>query len=60
MSETPTPPYAADDDSDEAAIWRLKEQDRLRSDSPEDPLQDFEGPQESMPTSGTIYLDSDQ
>ena len=60
VSDAPTPPYAADDDSDEAAIWRLKQQDLQRTDSPEDPLQDFEGPHEPIPTSGTVYLNSDQ
>ncbi|NIZ90414.1 hypothetical protein [Kineococcus rubinsiae] len=59
VSDTPTPSYADDDDSDEADIWRLKQADLARVDSPEDPLRDFEGPQEPIPTSGTIYTSSD-
>ncbi|NAZ80979.1 hypothetical protein GTR02_04015 [Kineococcus sp. R8] len=59
MSDDPTPPYADDDDSDEAAIWRLKQAELRRVDDPDDPPRDVEGPREPIPTSGTIYRSDD-
>ena len=62
MSDAHTPPYADDDHSDEADIWRLEQAELQRTDSGEDPAQDFTGPHEPIPTSGddlTMTLDDD-
>ena len=63
MSDARTPPYADDDHSDEADIWRLKQAELQRTDSGEDPAQDFTGPYEPISTSGddlNVTLDDDR
>lgn len=60
VPDTHTPPYAEDDHSDEADIWRLKHAELQRTDSGEDLAQDFTGPYEPIATSGddlTMTLD---
>ncbi|WP_432562083.1 hypothetical protein [Kineococcus sp. SYSU DK003] len=66
VSQPSTPPYADDDDSDEAAVWRLKRDheqwlaDQSTGD-PDDPISSYSTTDDmAMPTSSssTIYLDA--
>ena len=65
VSDAPDPPYAADDDSDEAAVWRLKQEHEqwLADEGVEDPeiSVSSSSPSGAMPTStsSTLIIEDD-